>query len=539
MLRDKLVINVSHHDSSYVSLSSVKDLLNQLDINEEKVPQTILKYLYLFFPLNENVRVRFYNSNLSLTESISPDQRIRYRFKEILDKNYIAVIQYINTLFNCDIKVNIKTRRDLDENSLTFYRIARIIGKWDVSIDYSNSEYSSYINNDDLKVNNLIFDFLKYDFEKSKYHDLIDIAFEYINAGDALTALNIGEILKTKFQDKYIWNLLSISELILGNKIKSEYYSNKWVESDDDLFKIDSTRALYSKAMLYVRLHSKELLDVEKSKNLLNEAYELMLNSTITEENDDFEKLTFEKIFNRNGYALILFKEGKLLDAKLQILECLDNINKYHGDDINNKINIHKSVLLYNLAQCYEKLGMIDDAISTFKILLELDPNMDEYYLDLSRCYGVSEQVENAIFACETATKIEPYNYQNWAMLAYWQNHMGHYDKSSNSYLKAYNLCPEYEERLRNINNYAYNFLLLDENNNYSDILGLIKDSFYKNSILNDENEIVRGYSLMAEIYLRSNDYVQAKNVINDALSIFENNESLINNLEFINDLTN
>ncbi|QXB87672.1 tetratricopeptide repeat protein (plasmid) [Acinetobacter lwoffii] len=140
-----------------------------------------------------------------------------------------------------------------------------------------------------------------------------------------------------------------------------------------------------------------------------------MLNSTITEENDDFEKLTFEKIFNRNGYALILFKEGKLLDAKLQILECLDNINKYHGDDINNKINIHKSVLLYNLAQCYEKLGMIDDAISTFKILLELDPNMDEYYLDLSRCYGVSEQVENAIFACETATKIEPYNYQNWA----------------------------------------------------------------------------------------------------------------------------
>ncbi|WP_267460051.1 hypothetical protein [Acinetobacter lwoffii] len=43
----------------------------------------------------------------------------------------------------------------------------------------------------------------------------------------------------------------------------------------------------------------------------------------------------------------------------------------------------------------------------------------------------------------------------------------------------------------------------------------------------------------MAEIYLRSNDYVQAKNVINDALSIFENNESLINNLEFINDLTN
>ncbi|QXB87671.1 hypothetical protein I6L24_16215 (plasmid) [Acinetobacter lwoffii] len=159
MLRDKLVINVSHHDSSYVSLSSVKDLLNQLDINEEKVPQTILKYLYLFFPLNENVRVRFYNSNLSLTESISPDQRIRYRFKEILDKNYIAVIQYINTLFNCDIKVNIKTRRDLDENSLTFYRIARIIGKWDVSIDYSNSEYSSYINNDDLKVNNLIFDF--------------------------------------------------------------------------------------------------------------------------------------------------------------------------------------------------------------------------------------------------------------------------------------------------------------------------------------------------------------------------------------------
>lgn len=129
----------------------------------------------------------------------------------------------------------------------------------------------------------------------------------------------------------------------------------------------------------------------------------------------------FFALFNRNGYALVLFRKDRVEEAKDLMVDCINKIDKLSIHDREEELELYRSVLVYNLAQCYEKLGDYNNAIISLNKLLDKDELMDTYYLDLSRIFGLVNDLDSAISSCKKATSINHYSHQNWAMLAYWQ----------------------------------------------------------------------------------------------------------------------
>ncbi|HGR9085843.1 TPA: hypothetical protein ACL628_002076, partial [Streptococcus pneumoniae] len=134
---------------------------------------------------------------------------------------------------------------------------------------------------------------------------------------------------------------------------KAEYYYNLYKHDG----KVDHiVAANYMLAMLYARHHPKYLQDDQKAIVLLNEAYDLIK-----------DKVTLESIFNRNGYALLLFKMGKVEETIILLKRCLNQIKQL--DNSSSSVVLHESVLWFNLYQCYVTIGDNTNSRKTFYIL--------------------------------------------------------------------------------------------------------------------------------------------------------------------------
>src|SRR5690606_40287522 len=107
--------------------------------------------------------------------------------------------------------------------------------------------------------------------------------------------------------------------------------------------------------------------------------------------------------FNRNGYALVEFRRGRV-DAAIEHLtsgiEQLRNGTALH--------RMHQTVLIYNLAQRYRRIGRIDSAIDTYRELLGLDGKMPEYHMELAHCHVSKEQFSEALAALWEARDLGP-----------------------------------------------------------------------------------------------------------------------------------
>lgn len=129
------------------------------------------------------------------------------------------------------------------------------------------------------------------------------------------------------------------------NPVMSEYYLNL-ILNDDKIEKYKNG-SRYSKAMLYARMHSQELQSIEKSEFLLNQAYDEIIGS------DEYLKHSpsaiFSALFNRNGYALILFRKNKIEEAKKLMVDCINKIDSISILDKEEELELYCSVLVYNL----------------------------------------------------------------------------------------------------------------------------------------------------------------------------------------------
>ncbi len=144
--------------------------------------------------------------------------------------------------------------------------------------------------------------------------------------------------------------------------IEAEQWYNRWAALSD----LDHARANYAKSMLYARHHPPYLRSIDEAGRLLEEAYELF--EAMTEE--DNPKLVFEKVFNRNGYALVQFRRGNVDSAVDLVTRGIETLDGYSGSE-----HLHRAVLMYNRAQCYAALRQWDIAISQYKELIQVDPH--------------------------------------------------------------------------------------------------------------------------------------------------------------------
>jgi tetratricopeptide (TPR) repeat protein len=161
----------------------------------------------------------------------------------------------------------------------------------------------------------------------------------------------------------------------------------------------DKVKANYVLSMLYLRHHPTQHRCVNKAHQYLEEAWSILC----AEENlGVFDE--FDRVFNRNGAALIAFRERRISEAISMLTWGINRLD----ERTDGSVPLHKSVLIYNLAQCYRALKMADHAISEFQRLVHLDPLMIEYRIELANEYESADRVEDAIAELHEALKIEP-----------------------------------------------------------------------------------------------------------------------------------
>lgn len=225
---------------------------------------------------------------------------------------------------------------------------------------------------------------------------------KFLNSGDIFTAeylVEHGLQYFDNFENKYA-NIIGTIKNCVDKPIEAEYYYSYFHKNAKGK---DFVKSYYPLSMLYLRHHKKNKLNFNKDKKLLTDAYQCILNGALDEQKPT-EKI-FYTVFNRNGYALVLFREGKINEAT----ELLENSLKKLSTQT-KKHFMHKSVIIYNLCQCYRKLKNYDKAIQYYQILLEYDYSFPEYHLELALCFLDKKDIVSYKLCLENALSINKYH---------------------------------------------------------------------------------------------------------------------------------
>jgi len=181
--------------------------------------------------------------------------------------------------------------------------------------------------------------------------------------------------------------------------------------------------------MLYLRHHQGIWRDRCRAEALLEEAFQTTLKYDVN---------PFLRIFNRNGFALILFRKGEIDEAISLLQSAVKALKKIPS----KKALMHTSVIIYNIAQCYAAKGMRSKAIEQLNALLEIDPYYPEYHMELAANYMADEHYDLACQCLDAALAVDRSIVEAYAQKGFCQMHMKRFAKGYKSYMQAYRLAP-------------------------------------------------------------------------------------------------
>lgn len=180
--------------------------------------------------------------------------------------------------------------------------------------------------------------------------------------------------------------------------------------------------------MLYLRHHRSILHDRSRAEALLEDAFQTALKH-------DLDPLS--RIFNRNGFALILFRKGEI-DEAISLLKwvvaALENIP-------GKTALMHKSVIVYNIAQCYAAKGMRGAAIEQLNALLKIDPYYPEYHMELAANHMADEHYDLACHYLDDAIAVDRSIVEAYAQKGFCRMRMERFEEGYESYMKAHRLA--------------------------------------------------------------------------------------------------
>ncbi|GIN59540.1 hypothetical protein J8TS2_38590 [Lederbergia ruris] len=343
-------------------------------------------------------------------------------------------------------------------------------------------------------------------------NEVHDLALQFLSVGDAWTSIKLlKRILEINKNDEYLYDL-GIAYTQIGETETAAYYLYKSKEFGKFNRVIDANYVL---SMLYTRHHPRYLQSLQKAENLLQEAYSLF---------DDKEE-DFHKIFNRNGYALILFKRGQIEKA-ISILK--NGIKQLRTNtSLQNKVTLHESVLLYNLAQCYTKLNLFEEASLAFEELIRIDPYYPENRLEYAKLLLNHGDEEVAIKQLNVASELNPNLPEIYSIYGYLYTQRENFQLAESHYLKAFQLSNEKFEYLYDL---IYTMTL---NNKYQECYSLIKDTRIDVLSLNDQ-EYVDLFTIEAECLFNLGKKEEAIDIMRSCIERFPTNENLKVNIQML-----
>lgn len=188
----------------------------------------------------------------------------------------------------------------------------------------------------------------------------------------------------------------------------------------------------YLLAMLYARFFPQR--DLARGEELL----ELGMRDL---EKADMDESTrhFQMVFNRNGLAMIRHFQGRFQEAIDLCREGFDRLNAHLSPD---RHRLHRSVLLYNLAQVYSALGEHEEAIRHYTAAMEMDPHYSEYFNERGNIFLRLGRYDEARSDYLAAIELSPPYFEVWTNLGQCYRKLERMQEAVDAYSRALDLEP-------------------------------------------------------------------------------------------------
>lgn len=149
----------------------------------------------------------------------------------------------------------------------------------------------------------------------------------------------------------------------------------------------------------------------------------------------------FQTAFNRNGLALVRHFQKRPQEAIELCQASFDKLNEELGP---NEHLLHRSVLLYNIAQVYAQTGPYDEALKYFTATMAIDPNYSEYYNERGNVYLKIGRLEDAVHDYMRAIDLSPPYMEVWTNLGQCYSLMERFEDAIDAYSRAIDLDPNH-----------------------------------------------------------------------------------------------
>lgn len=194
----------------------------------------------------------------------------------------------------------------------------------------------------------------------------------------------------------------------------------------------DRARVCYIMAMLHARFLP--VRDAGQAEAYLMEGLRLL-------DRDDVDPATrhFLQVFLNNGLALVRHRQGRPAEAVRLCQEGIAHLNEHMADE---RHRLHRSVLLYNIAQVYTATREYGQAIEYFTAAMRMDPNYSEYFNERGNVLLKLGLYDEAIADYHEAIRLSPPYHEVWTNLGQCLRRLGRLDEAERAYARAIDLDP-------------------------------------------------------------------------------------------------
>ncbi|TDR42452.1 tetratricopeptide repeat protein [Tahibacter aquaticus] len=208
------------------------------------------------------------------------------------------------------------------------------------------------------------------------------------------------------------------------------------VVRDEAMAKISEPNDLisiyYTMAMLYCRFLPRR--DFALAEEYLHKSMALIDVVTLPE-----AEKHYLAVFNLNGVAFIRFQQGRIAEAAELCREGYERLEKHLGA---SEYRLHRSVLLYNIAQVYSATRAYDEAIAYYSQAMELDPRYSEYYNERGGVYLKVGRLDEAVRDFHEAIRLSAPYFEVWTNLGQAYRRMGNATAAVEAYSHALDIEP-------------------------------------------------------------------------------------------------
>jgi tetratricopeptide (TPR) repeat protein len=155
----------------------------------------------------------------------------------------------------------------------------------------------------------------------------------------------------------------------------------------------------YGMAMLYARHYPEKQRDFQQARAWIN------VSRAIASVLDDPKERAFNTVFSGNGLAFVEARQGNLGEA-LRLLE--DGMARLDAELEPHEHRLHRVVLRYNRAQLFVMMGRLEDALTDYSAVVDIDPGFPEHHFNVGNILRQLDRNEEAIAAYDRALHRSP-----------------------------------------------------------------------------------------------------------------------------------